>query len=128
MQCEPGEASEEAMTSKKLVDPKRPSQQEVDEHYLTHLPFRNWCPHCMRGKAKELDCKRSDGAAGDVAEFHMDYCFPGDDMGFKLAVLVCVERDTGAKMSVVVPQKGTTGKYASGEVVSFIQHPGILSS
>ena len=124
IQCEPCEVSEEAMKIRKLVDPKRPSQQEVDEHYLSHLPFRNWCPHCMRGKAKELDCRKSDGASGDMPEFHVDYCFPGDDMGFKLSILVGVERDTGAKVSVVVPQKGTTGKYASGEVVSFMDNQG----
>ena len=76
----------------------------------------------MRGKAKELDCRKSDGALGDMPEFHLDYCFPGDDLGFKLSILVGVERDTGAKVSVVVPQKGTTGKYASGEVVAFIDH------
>ena len=45
-------------------------------------------------------------------------------MGFKLSILVGVERDTGAKVSVVVPQKGTTGKYASGEVVNFINEQG----
>ena len=27
----------------KMADPKRPSQEEVDQHGLTHLPFRNWC-------------------------------------------------------------------------------------
>ena len=51
IQCEPAEVSEEATRVRKLVDPKRPSQQEVDEHYLTHLPFRNWCPYCVRGKS-----------------------------------------------------------------------------
>ena len=46
------DVSEEAMRVRKLVDLKKPSQQEVDEHFLSHLPFRNWCPHCMKGKAK----------------------------------------------------------------------------
>jgi hypothetical protein len=50
--CNPCGVSEEAMKTRKLMDPKKPSQQEFDEHYLSHLPFRNWCPHCMRGKAK----------------------------------------------------------------------------
>jgi hypothetical protein len=59
-----------------------------------------------------------------MPEFHLDYCFPGDDMGFKLAILVGVGRDTGAKVSVVVPQKGTTGKYASREVINFIDNQG----
>ena len=67
------DVSEEAMRVRKLVDPKRPSKQEVGEHFLSHLPFRNWCPHCMKGKAKELDCRRSGGAeGGDLPEFHLD--------------------------------------------------------
>ena len=118
------EVSEEAMRVRKLVDPKKPSQQEVDEHFLSHLPFRNWCPHCMKGKAKELDCRRSEGAEGGLPEFHLDYCFPGDAMGFKLSILVGVERDTGAKVSIVVPAKGTTGKYAASEVVHFLNEQG----
>ena len=73
MDCE---VSEEAVPCRRLVDPKRPSQEEIDEHYKTHLPFRNWCPHCMRGKAKALGCKKSDKVAGDLEEFHLDYCFP----------------------------------------------------
>ena len=66
VQGDSGEVSEEAMRVRKLVDPKKPSQQEVDEHFLSHLPFRIWRPHCMRGKAKELDCRRSEGAADDL--------------------------------------------------------------
>ena len=29
-----------------------PTQEEFDEHVLTHIPFRSWCAHCVRGKAK----------------------------------------------------------------------------
>lgn len=34
----------------RLHDPKLPKKEEVDEHYLTHLPFRRWCQHCVRGR------------------------------------------------------------------------------
>lgn len=27
-----------------------PSQLEREEHELTHLPFRDWCPYCVQGK------------------------------------------------------------------------------
>ena len=30
-----------------------PSESEVEQHELTHLPFRNWCRHCVRAKGKE---------------------------------------------------------------------------
>ena len=42
-------------TIRKLIDPRLPSQREVDEHNLTHLPYRNWCPICVRAKGKDLD-------------------------------------------------------------------------
>ena len=33
-------------------DPQLPSQIEVDEQNMTHLPFRSWCHHCVRGTAE----------------------------------------------------------------------------
>ena len=32
---------------RRVLDPKLPSQREVNEHNLTHLPYRNWCKHCV---------------------------------------------------------------------------------
>ena len=33
--------------------PVLPSEAEVEQYELTHLPFRNWCRHCERAKGKE---------------------------------------------------------------------------
>ena len=30
----------------------KPSEEEVTIHNITHLPYRSWCPHCERGKAR----------------------------------------------------------------------------
>ena len=38
-----------------IGDPRLPSRKEVEDHYLTHVPYRNWCPHCVRGRGKDLD-------------------------------------------------------------------------
>ena len=45
---------------------RRPhGQQEIEAHGMTHIPFRTWCPHCVRGKAsqsphmKQNECPRS---------------------------------------------------------------------
>ena len=37
---------------KKLIDPRLPTQREVEDHCLTHLPYRNWCPICVKAKGK----------------------------------------------------------------------------
>ena len=34
--------------------PEQPSRKEYEEHMATHWPFRDWCDHCVRGKAKGL--------------------------------------------------------------------------
>ena len=46
------EKEEEArnIKGKKLI--RQPNQEEYDEHMRTHMPFRKWCPHCVKGKRK----------------------------------------------------------------------------
>ena len=34
-----------------LKDPGEPTMQEYNDHRVDHLPFRSWCPHCVRGRA-----------------------------------------------------------------------------
>ena len=35
-----------------LPQPRLPSRQEVQEHELTHIPYRSWCVHCVRGAGR----------------------------------------------------------------------------
>ena len=58
----------------KMLDPRLPTEAEVDEHNLTHLPFRNWCPHCVRGRGKEWPNKKVDEVSS-MPEIHADICF-----------------------------------------------------
>ena len=62
----PVEESDEAVTAKVLPSPSPPSRQEMLEHNITHMPFRNWCPHCLAGKAKST--KHMQGAGLGVSE------------------------------------------------------------
>ena len=58
--------------TKRLQDPQMPL--DVEEHELTHLPFRNWCRHCVRGRGKEFPHRRVGDDAG-MPELHADMCF-----------------------------------------------------
>ncbi len=44
---------EEAIIPKLVPDVVSPSAQEVKIHETTHLPYRDWCKHCVVGKATE---------------------------------------------------------------------------
>ena len=59
-----------------------------------------------------------------IDEFHMDYCFPGDEFGFKLTILVVVERYSGMKASIVVPTKGSDGSFAARQAIELMNECG----
>ena len=98
---EPGERK-----TKKMQDPKMPTRTEIEEHNLTHLPFRSWCRHCVRGREKELPHKRV-GEQGEMPELHVDMCFLGEekDPHNAITVMVARERSTRMTMATVVPAK-----------------------
>ena len=37
---------------RRMIDPLMPSLTEVQEHQLTHLPFRSWCPPLREGASE----------------------------------------------------------------------------
>eukprot|EP00971_Amphidinium_carterae_P124609 2468408-Amphidinium_carterae.1 len=42
----------------KFPSPTLPTQQEIDEHKITHLPYREWCKHCVQGKSRSQHHQR----------------------------------------------------------------------
>ncbi len=92
---------------RKLHDPLKPSQKEIREHQESgHMPFRSWCPHCVRGRGKEMQHRRKrDEEESGIPEYHLDYCFPGDEGEDRLTILVIIERRTKTKKVVVAPSE-----------------------
>ena len=115
---------DEARRVKPVMDPKLPSAKEVREHQLTHLPFRNWCLVCVKGRGCEANHQRQPRDEQGVPEYHMDYCFPGNEEGRRLTILVITEKTTRMRKGIVVPAKGSSGTYAAREVLSFIKECG----
>ena len=78
---------------RRLPDPKLPTEGEIEEHCVSgHIPYRNWCPICVKAKGKEADHIRGSGNDRGVPEYSWDYCFPGDEMGYRRTILVARER------------------------------------
>ena len=55
------ESAEESRKPKQLRETTEPTVREVCEHNLTHIPYRTWSAHCVRGKAKNPPHKRQSG-------------------------------------------------------------------
>ena len=48
-------AKDDETGTRKLADPRVPTESERKEHEMTHIPYRNWCPHFVRGRGKDMD-------------------------------------------------------------------------
>ena len=60
---------------RKLIDPKLPTQAEVDMHRLTgHVEYRNWCEICVRCRGRDLDHRSQKGKERKFPEYSLDYC------------------------------------------------------
>ena len=111
---------------KKVQDPREPSEEERIEHEMTHLPYRSWCRHCVRGRGKQMP--HHEGAQEtSMSEVHVDFGFLGreEDPHKSLPVLVAKERTSKMLMSAAVPRK-TTGTYIAKRVVGFLREVGCL--
>ena len=106
-------------------NPRKPSSGEVAEHELTHLPFRSWCAHCVRGKGKSADHRKVQEDRG-IDEVHVDYCFMGgNEDSFKNTILVAKHIQSKAVMCSVVPKKGSTHEFPARRTRAFCRELGL---
>ena len=108
-----------------VQDPRLPSDEERKQHELTHLPFRSWCRHCVRGCGQSEPHRRSERDQHAVPEIHMDYCFMGRRQDEVQPILVVRERDTRLTLSFLVREKGASDPYVIRRVLAFIREVGL---
>ncbi len=51
--CQPCDARD----PKILASPCKPTAEDIEKHFATHLLYRSWCPVCVKTEAKEDDHK-----------------------------------------------------------------------
>jgi hypothetical protein len=59
--------------------PVKPSQKEVDEHEIDHAVFKDWCTHCVRGKATSFPYKVNKNEDRAFPVISVDYMFMNDN-------------------------------------------------
>eukprot|EP00435_Cladocopium_sp_Y103_P049904 s97_g15.t1 len=103
--------------------PKVPTQAEVDNHNLTHEPFRDWCELCTMYRARQDKHVPSthEHSGHSVISYDFGYCarMPGEDD--KQTCLVLKDRDTQLIHVIPTVQKGGKSlQYLVTEFARFI--------
>eukprot|EP00971_Amphidinium_carterae_P237425 4713208-Amphidinium_carterae.1 len=62
--------------SQQANNPKQPPQstkQEQEQHRITHMPYRSWCPICVKAKGQYVHHRR--GALKEQSLIQLDYAY-----------------------------------------------------
>ena len=85
--AEPEEEEEELgrRPAKGRRAPKGPTPREREEHALTHLPYRSWCPACVAGRGRgpqhPTHPTKEKEPLGDCSTVCCDFWYPGAGAG-----------------------------------------------
>ena len=116
---------EEARVPKLLRDPGAPTEEEIEVHNTTHLPFRSWCPSCVAGKAKDKPHHRITDSNNAIPVIVFDYCFLGtDDAKENLAIQVMLDTRSHMMFAHVVPRRGMIDEHGAEEMVKDLDQLG----
>ena len=94
--------------------PDQPTEQELREHNMTHSPAKKWCPHCVKGaaknephrlKRKEVPEVDTDLSATPTVSIDLMYLY---EKGVK-PTLVAVDHESGRVWTYAVKDKTILG-------------------
>ena len=109
-----------------------PSKEEWDNHMRSHIPFRRWCPFCVKGRSKSGAHrgreKSEEEKKNEVPVISIDYMEPKSEEEKKrliksLPIIGMIDRHDKWVSSMMVPQSGLDS-YAVGAVVREIELSG----
>ena len=81
----------------------------------THTKERERMGGKERGHVRDQEKERK------FPEYSWDYCFPGDEIGYKWTVLVGKESGSGAIMAKTGPVKGGGHRLTVGKMMEFLK-------
>ncbi len=112
--------------------PHQPTREEWDQHAITHTPYRAWCPHCLKSRAREdKHVVQTEVRQSNIVS--LDYGFTDDvgenveERGKSGTLMIAVHHDTGYAFCAQAQCKGRKDKYICQALLHFIEQLGLTS-
>ena len=109
--------------------PRKPGEEEVRKHGLTHVPYAAWCESCVRGRGREAPHRRREEAGEEQAEeIQLDYFFANlkseEGTPGELKHLAVYAPRYGYGAATTINTKGASDAYAKAFVKGFLDEVG----
>ena len=111
---------------KPLPEPRTPSPAEVAAHNLTHLPYRSWCPHCVRARRPNTQHRSKPSASRRTVPLLVaDYCYVKDINDEQIQTLLVARLyPARAMFATVCEKKGPEDEHVVSRLAAFIKESG----
>ena len=91
-----------------VPSPGSHTKEEYERHCLTHYPYRNWCPFCVKGQKHNSAHRTKPKGANEIPLLAIEYCFVrGEEDDEALTLLVGKMEPYKAYVALPVDMKGT---------------------
>jgi hypothetical protein len=126
------EGDQQITLAKAMKGPVQPTQQMIEDHEVSHIPYRAWCAACVRGRGKCVPHKTTPKDEDTIPVISLDYGFFGTPEGSKereigstkLPILIMKDRSSKAIWSNPVPAKGIEDPHALLTVIKNLDEAG----
>ena len=114
---------------KTLNSPLMPSAEDVDNHYVTHFPYRNWCPVCVESKGKEDGhITVEDANKGGLPIISLDYQEHESEQEEKkdpgMKAIIGKDESTGNVIAHYIEKKGPGDEWLMKKIAKDIEELG----
>ena len=99
----------------------RPTPEMVEQHNISHISFRSWCPFCVRGRGTTFRHQHATGKDEEqLPAISVDYGFMGnpETRADQLPIMVIKDRTCRGIWAHPAPSKGPVDPYGCKRLVS----------
>ena len=120
-----------------LPVPQMPSEEEVKTHNLTHLPPQRWCITCQLARSNDAPHELVPVDHQEKPRVETDFMYMKTDGTISeiladgepptnewCTILTAVDKDSGCKLSLVIPGKAVADDYGQKSLADFLRRLG----
>ena len=102
----------------------KPTEDERLAHSVSHLPFRAWCSHCVKGLARDSPHRSDYGPPPDIPVVALGFCFVNTESDDNvLTILAMKEKPFQSVGATVLPDKSAS-EFAVATIIGYLDFCG----
>ena len=116
----PAEAVGEANVPWTRRLPYKPTEDERLARAVTHLPFRAWCSHCVKGLARDWPHRSDYGPPPDIPMVAMDSCFVNTESDDDVLTILAMKEKTFQSVGATVLLDKSASEFAVATIIGYL--------